>query len=542
MQAIQRISILVLCSFMGSQASGQAVEGMVSRPVLSEREAVQPQQANGDTDEKLTLADAIASVYSSFPEIVQARLNSNVARGSRIASLGAYDTKLQAHSLSEPTGFYRNYRNGLGIARQTWWGGYISAGYRLGRGDVQPWYKERETNEAGEYKLALGVPLLQGRAIDPQRVAVFQANLSESAAQPQVQAKILSVSLQAAQAYWQWVAAGGRFVAQGELLQLARERQSKFEVGEKAGKFAEIDLVFNRQLVAERNSKLLETEQKYRQASFKLSLFLRDELGTPLIANDNWLPEFFPVIESLPESDYNADLAAAIARRPEMALLNIESRRIQLDRRLAANQRLPTLNLISEASQDTGVAGSSIRDKSQFELMIGVLGEVPIQRRKAEGKILETSAKLAQMQQKMRLQQDKIGVELQSAYNALRIAEQMVEQAEIALTAAFDTLRRYEYAYTRGYADLIYLNLLETKANESEIKLVDAQRDWFIALAQMQTALGLDPLEQAMNLASLPPSKRVGPGHLPDEHKVAPQELEADWKRHSKPATAGDEE
>ena len=97
-----------------------------------------------------------------------------------------------------------------------------------------------------------------------------------------------------------------------------------------------------------------------------------------------------------------------------------------------------------------------------------------------------------------------------------------------------ETLERYRFAFDRGKIDLIYLNLLETKANESEIKLVESQRHWFAALAQLQVALGLDPLDQAMTVSALPPSDMPGPGRLPKLQPPEPQALEKDWELHSK--------
>ena len=85
----------------------------------------------------------------------------------------------------------------------------------------------------------------------------------------------------------------------------------------------------------------------------------------------------------------------------------------------------------------------------------------------------------------------------------------------MSLRAAIDTLRRFRNGFEEGKIDLIYLNLLETKANESEIKLVEAQRAWFAALGEFQLALGLDPLDQAMLISQLPPSDMPGPGNLP---------------------------
>lgn len=453
-------------------------------------------------EQTLTLADVVASLYGSFPEIQRARQQPAIASGELLSSYGAYDTKFRAESLSEPTGFYKNYRNGLGLARQTWWGGYVGAGYRIGRGDFQPWYKERETNDGGEFKVAFTQPLLQGRAIDAQRVAVFQASLAQQAADPLIQQTILDVARSGAMAYWDWVATGRFLVAQRELLDLAKTRGEQYEVGFKAGKFAEIDVILNRQLIAERQAKVFETEQKFRDTSFKLSLYLRDDNGRPLVPSEDWLPSEFPSIESPPLDNFQGDLAAALQRRPEPRLLQIEIQQVQLDRQLACNEMLPRLDFVSEASQDMGARATSSNDKGDFELVIGFASEVPIQRRKARGKIQSTSGKIVQVSEKLRLAQDKIAVEIQSAANALKITEQIVEQNEAALSAARDTLSRYRFAFDSGKIDLIYLNLLETKLNEIEIKLAEARRNWFAALANMQFALGLDPLDQAMQVSA----------------------------------------
>ncbi len=109
-----------------------------------------------------------------------------------------------------------------------------------------------------------------------------------------------------------------------------------------------------------------------------------------------------------------------------------------------------------------------------------------------------------QINEKIRLVQNKIATELQTAYTKLLLSSQVVDQSELSLRAALETLQRYRFAFSKGKIDLIYLNLVETKANETEIKLVEAQRSWFDALSEMQIALGLDPLDQAMTISSLP--------------------------------------
>ena len=468
----------------------KGLEGPSPTPIVADTSASTIDDDSNNAS--LSLADVIASLYRSYPEIALARQQNAVASGELTSAYGAYDTKLGVYSLSEALGFYENYRSGIGVARQTWWGGYLSAGYRIGRGSFQPWYKERETNRGGELKAGFAQPLLQGRAIDAQRVAVFQASIDQQASQPIVQQAILDASRDAAAAYWQWVAIGAVLEAQRELLTIAEKRNEQFEAGVKAGKFAEIDLILNQQLMAERRAKLFETEQKFRGSAFKLSLYLRDDAGKPLVPTDDWLPTQFPAIVAPPPSDFQNDLAGALARRPEPQILQYELRQVQLERQLACNDLLPRFDLVAEASQDVGEAVSDPDDKGEFQIVLGVQSEVPIQRRKARGKIQSTAAKMVQVNEKIRLVQNKIAAELQTANNALMLSTQIVQQSELSLRAAIETLERYRFAFEKGKIDLIYLNLLETKANETEIKLVEAQQGWFAALSGMQIALGLE--------------------------------------------------
>jgi outer membrane protein TolC len=498
----------------------QAESGMIES---DEREVMDP-------PESLTVADVIASVYRSYPSINQARQQARLANGLLVEAYGEYDTKLKASTFNEPTGFYKNYRHGIGVARQNWWGSNVSAGYRVGRGIFQPWYLERETEKGGEFKIGLMQPLLQGRAIDPQRFAVFQASLERQAADPILQQAILETARDAVIAYWGWVAAGASLQAQRNLLRLAEIRGEQFQVGVQAGQFAEIDIVLNRQLIAERRAKAFEAEQKFRATALKLSLYLRNEQGQPMQPDDEWLLPSFPVIESLPELSFSQEVIAAMQRRPEPRRLQIELRQLDLDRRLAQNQVLPRFDFVIEGSQDVGQAGSKSDDKGDFVLVVGAASEVPIQRSKARGKLQSTAAKITQTREKLRLQQDKIAVELQTALSNLNLAAQVAEQAELALVTAVDTTERYRIAFDRGLIDLIYLNLLETKQAESAVKLIEARQAWFVELAAYQAAAGLDPLDQANLVIQIPledPMPVVGQG----DNGANPAQLEQDLQR-----------
>jgi outer membrane protein TolC len=488
-----------------SSAKTQSTDQQTSWPgVANSLPAYLPEANNLWPNEQLGLSDVIASVYRAFPVIEQARLQAGVAAGEQTMAWGAYDTKIEGYTLNQPLGFYETYRHGLGVARQLWWGGYLKADYRVGRGDFEPWYKERETNDGGEFKLALLQPLLQGRAIDPQRVELFQANLRRQAVTPEIQVNILDVSFAASDAFWDWVSAGLMLNANYRLLELAEIRGEQLKALLKAKQGKELDVLYNDQLIAERRGKVVESEQKLWQSAAKLSLYLRDEQGQPIVPPKEWLPSDFASIYELTDSAFDQDFAAALSRRPELTLIELTIQQIRWDFQLANNQLLPNLDFTIQGSQDTGAPASSLRDKSQYELEAGLVGGVPIQRRKARGKIQASLSKIAILEQKRRYQQDKIAVELQNAHTALVASAEGIRQAEQALQAARLALDAFRLGFDRGQYDLITLNLVEPKVTEYEIKLIEQEQKWFSALAAKLAALGLDPLEQAFLIDNQP--------------------------------------
>ncbi len=450
--------------------------------------------------ESLLLADVIASTFRSFPEIEIARLEANVARGEVTQATGAYDLHLDYFSLNQPVGYYENSRSGVSLSRQLWWGGYAIAGYRIGRGFFEPWYKERETNKGGEFRVGWVQPLLQGRAIDPYRVALFQANLNQQAVAPEIQQNVLGASLAAAASYWDWVEAGNVLRAQEQLLELAIKRNDGLTKLLDRGLSTRKELAINAQTISERQLKVFESRQKFRDTAFKLAVFLRNQDGTPMLARPEWLPTDFPKITELELQDFETAFLEAQQRRPELALINIDLQKLRWDLELARNQTLPNLDFTIQGVQNVGDRATSLNDKQDFILESGVIGGVPVQRRKARGKIDSTLAKLQQVEQKRWLMTNKIEMDLRVARNALDVSRDMVLRSEQLLRETRETLEYFRREFASGNQDFLFLLAQEAKATEAEIKLLDAEREYYIALAKLQAVLGLDPLEQSLNL------------------------------------------
>jgi len=442
-----------------------------------------------EAEPSLSFDDVLVSATESFPTIREASLLRSLAIGNQIAAMGEFDDKLEAYSINQPLSFYENYRHGVGWKKPLLMGGTAYLGYRLGAGDFEPWYKERETNEGGELKAGFDIPLLQNRAIDPRRTAVRLASLDIQSANPVLFQQVLLTQYDAASAYWTWFAAAKQYSISLELMELAQERVSRIETQIEAGDVARIVGIDNRRLLATRRAKLIESQQKLDSAAIKLSLYYRDSLGRPIRPSADLQPDDFPSLPTKP-IDVAAEVTRAFTNRPELQILGITEEQIRAELRLAINQRLPELSFGSEISQDVGGLASSSGDKQPLILEAGLVGTVPIQRRKAIGKAQALRAKLAQVDAQRQLTGDKITNEVQLAATIYDAAQRRLEQARLTKELARQTLDAGEVSFTAGDIDILLLNIYEQAFADAGVEVINAQADLLTAEAMLIIATG----------------------------------------------------
>lgn len=439
----------------------------------------------------VTLEEVLDSVQNHFPLLIAAAAEQQIANGKALAAQGAFDLQAKASTINQPLGFYQNYRSGAMLNQPLYdSGGYLYGGYRLGRGDFPVWYKDRQTDGNGEYAVGLGVPLLKDRQIDKRRAELFQAELTSQAVEPMVRSQLILYSRDAAYAYWYWVALGQTLQVARNQLQLAEARVQQIALRVKEGDLPEIAEIDNDRFIAARQTKLIEANRKFQAAAIKLSLFLRTADGQPLLPDASQLPADFPPVVDFPEANFEADLAEAVASRPEIRELDFELAKVNVELAAAQNQMLPKLDAVLEASKDTGTPASVIEDKTPFEMEAGLLAEVPLQRREARGKFRAAQGKQAQLLAKREFVYNKITTGMQDAYSAILNAHDRYEQARINKRLALRSLEIGRQQFQAGDIDLIVLNIYEQAEAEAELQVIDAEADYFAALADYRAVLG----------------------------------------------------
>jgi outer membrane protein TolC len=333
-------------------------------------------------------------------------------------------------------------------------------------------------------------PIIRDRWIDANRAALWQAQLERNRVEPEIRAQLILFVRDGAATYWDWVAAGASYRIANELLKLALVRQEALEEQVEAEEKAPIDLVDNRRIIVSREAKQIDAERKLRQAAVKLSLFLRDDAGVPVVLDATAKPPEFPPVPNEFTLDA-ADVSRALANRPELADLNFQRQQLDVALRQAENERLPNVDAGLLVSQDVGEPTSSKRDKSPAEVQALVTLEYAVEQRKALGKARAIQGKLTQLQAKARFVEDKIVAEVRNSRLAIQAAVERVERARESFELAQRMLEAERDLFMEGQSTLLNLNLREGQAADAAAELVLANLDYYLANVDYAAALGL---------------------------------------------------
>lgn len=439
----------------------------------------------------LLLNDVIGGVYTSFPLLQAAFFSRNVAAGEQVAARGGFDLKLKAASETGPTGYYETYRHSAGMLQPLYNGADVFAGYRVGRGYYQPWYLERQTNDGGEFKAGVVIPFARNRSIDERRANLWRAEYDVQIVEPEIQSQLISFVQDASYAYWDWVSAVDKLRIAERVLSLAVDRTERIESQVEAGLIDPPELTDNLRLVAERRAYVAVATRMVREKAVKLSLFSRDAAGAPLVPAIEQSPGF-PEPHVVDPELVGVDSTLAIGARPELRTLALTRRKYEVDFEQARNDTRANVDGVLAGSQDVGAPTSSKRDKSQFETEASIFVEAPLQRRKGYGKMQAIEGKIAQVNAKTRMVEDKIVAEVQAVYAALTATVEQLHQARLAVKYAEDLAARERQNFEQGASDLLKVTLREQYAAESALKQIDAHQQHENARADYRAILAHD--------------------------------------------------
>lgn len=442
----------------------------------------------------LGLDTVLAASRFHAPQVLEALAKVRGAEAKLLTTEGAFDTLFNANADTRPTGFYDGSSVGVRLMQPLASnGGNVYAGYDLSRGQFPSYGANDYTARYGRFTAGTLFSLLRDRDIDDRRFNRAMASADIVLADNDRLMVAIGVQARAIAAWNNWVIAGQRVAVYKDLLKLALDRQAGFKRQVTEGLRPAILLTENEQNILRRQTLVVQAEQGLEQAAVNLSLFWRDADGNPQVPTPDRLPPRLGA--PLPIAE---DVMAALENRPDLRLVDVRiaqaRTRLQLDR----NYFLPKLDLKAEVNQYVGDAGVGGRAYTGLESKLGVSLSVPLQQRTAQGRLGQTRADIDGFQQRRRLIEDQIRIEISGLSIAARQSRRLlgiaIDEQDRAAAMAQAERRRFQ----EGASDFFVVNLREEAAADAQVRRLDAAFRQIVAHADLAAAtadvkaLGLD--------------------------------------------------
>lgn len=441
--------------------------------------------------DSLSLAEVLRSADELYPSIAAARAEVDAAQGEHLSAQGAFDPAWRTRFWTSPVSGYPQTRLDSVVEVPTpLWGTSFFAGYRYGAGDIPVYYRERETLSGGELRAGAVIPLLRNGPIDRRRATIARAELGQQLAGLTLEQQRLELGRLAAFRYWDWVAAGQRRELARALLKLAQDRDSQLAARAQAGEVPAFDRQDNLRALAQREALLVQAQRGVEQASFELSLFLRDEAGQPLQPVDARLPRSFPEPDRSLRA--GASLDEALARRPDVKRLLAQKKQQEVELAFQKNQLLPGLDVGLAYTQDLGnTPRPELEPLGKPDLEVSAVLDVPLLFRAPLGRIQSARAGVTRLDAQLQLARDRVAVDVRDALSALGAAEERITFTRREVMVSVDLERGERTRFELGDSTLLFVNLREQAAAEARAREIDALADFHKAAAALRAALAL---------------------------------------------------
>ena len=435
----------------------------------------------------LTLEEVLARVDRTHPLLKGSGTEKVVARGRLLRALGAFEPtlvndyeleRLVKSGKTVSVGFNDSFidlRAPSGF-KSIW-------GFRAGIGPIE--VADLAIGPSGTNQPIMGVsfPLLRGLMVNPENAELQRSGLADPKADVQIAQTRQDLFLAAAGQFWEWVSAWKLADVQRRALKVAEDRQKQIEQRAKAGAVAPLDVVEANQEVQRRKEILIGATRAFEQEQYRLSLFLWDR-DAPSAPDAERVPDFPKQIELPTANAVEADKLNAKATRPEVLEVAIEAKVNNIDLELAKNNLLPILNAEAEPSRKPGefVLGLGYR--------FGVEMRIPFLQRRARGEVLEAQGKADRFVLVQKFREQQVIVDVDNALSAVERAKQRIAASFQSLQLARTLEEGERFRFSLGATSVLFVNLRERNAVDSENQWIRAKADYQKALALYQWAIG----------------------------------------------------
>jgi len=437
----------------------------------------------------LGLDEVVTSALQAFPSLLATEQRKAVAEGELQAAEGGFDTQMKIRNNFSVAGLYENQNNDVSFEQPTALGGAtFFGGWRRGVGDYPVYEGKSLTATDGEWRIGANIPLWRNRDIDRRRASLQQAELAQLIANHDYDQALLEVRRVATHRYWDWVLAGQRLQTAERLLQIAEQRDSGIRQRVAAGDIPEFEALDNQRAILERRERKVAAQRLLEQSAIQLSLYWRDANGEPRLPKAEQLPSGFPSNEPQKLLPLEQALQTALAQRPELQRLGVQSQQTQTELDFQQNQRAPGVDLSVMGAQDIGTGKDKI---NRDELYVGLNVDIPLQRRVATGRAQVANANLQRLKWERQLAENRIAADVQDVFSALSAARQRVTLSGQQQQAARQLEQGERERFELGESTVLFVNLREIAHGDAALMAAEATSTFLKANADYQAALAL---------------------------------------------------
>lgn len=444
--------------------------------------------AEAQTAQKtLRVEDVVDVVRTRGAAAGQLDADRRAADGEVRSASGGFDPVLRGLAGAVLTGEYPLQRYDLSLEQPTaLYGLSAFAGWRRGTGTIPVYDGKIATNAWGEVRGGLRLPLLRDGAIDRRRALLARAELGQDVVKSATDQQRIDLVRTASIRYWEWVAAGLRVAASERWLDLAQTRDGQLLARAEKGDLATIDRDDNRRAVEQRRAQLAAHRRDATQLGLELGALLIERDGRAPMLDPSSAPKEIPEPPPIDERPDDA-VQRALASRPDLRAFAGLAQQVDVDARLADNQRLPGLDVTVAASRDFG---GGVPDRARVAWETWVTLEFPLLQRTAAGRLDVSRAQAEKIRLSRTVLAERIRRDVLAARVALDAAKERTEAARAELALAKKLREAEQRKFTLGEGSLVILNLREQAEVEAALREIDALLDWQRAFATYRAVTG----------------------------------------------------
>lgn len=429
---------------------------------------------------KLTLNRFLGEVAAYHPAAANARILSDQAAAVLTSARGAFDPKLYA-DWEQKSFDGKNYFTvgSSGLKVQTPYAISLKSEFNVARGQfLNP---ENKLPSEGQAVVGVSLPVLNGLMIDSERAGLQQARLGVLSGEAQQRLQMNDLLFQAGLAYVDWAIAFNQVEIFRKAADIAKLRLEIMVESFRQGDKPAVDTLETFILWQNRLFDLNESALELANAAQTLETFFwtpgQAFQGRGILSGKQpvLLPDSSEALPPAPE-DFLTGLAD---RHPALRQLQLDLQALDIDRRLAAEQFKPRLDVsyhFLAAGTDflspvNGGGGAFLRDLLTENYKWGLNFSFPLLLRKEQGKMQQVRLKQQMTSNKLEQKQAELEAKIGNYYNELQTTDRQVALYEQIAQNYNRLLEAEQIKFNLGESSVFLLNTREQKLIEAQIKL-----------------------------------------------------------------------